>query len=201
MLTLECTPCTIACKLDLTAGQATKPLLGTCHPGTCHSRSRTPKYLSFWHSPAYPTAIVRLRLIAFKPSTSMVWVGGKKQISLSRFSPVALTALSTSFVTSALTQCVDSLNDSTDSLYRIFFVRSNGKLLEFLSTNYSNHISYHFCNNSGSQTFLCVCNTNGCVCTPTVVSLLCVTSRQISREFLCVCNTAGPYPRARTRER
>ena len=47
MLTLQCTPCTIACKLDLTAGQAPKSLLGTCHPGTCHSRSRTPKYLPF----------------------------------------------------------------------------------------------------------------------------------------------------------
>ena len=127
MLTLECTLCTIACKLDLTAGQATKPLLGTCHPGTCHSRSRTPKYLSFWLSPAYmyPTAIVRLRLIAFKPSTSLVWVGGKKQISLSQFSPVALKALSSSVIAStylALTQCVDALNASTDSL----FARSNG---------------------------------------------------------------------------
>lgn len=49
----------------------------------------------------------------------MVWVGGKKQISLSRFSPVALKALSSSVnasTYSALTQCVDSLNDSTDSL-------------------------------------------------------------------------------------
>ena len=80
------------------------------------------------------------------------------------FQPSALESLST--------QSVDSLNDPTDSLYRSFYVRSNGKLLEFLSTNYSNHISYHFCTNSGSQTFLCVCNTNGCVCTPTVVSLL-----------------------------
>ena len=72
----------------------------------------------------------------------MVWVGGKKQISLSRFSPVALTALSTSFVTSAysvLAQCVDTLNDSTDSLTRIFFAQSNGgiQLLEFRITNYS----------------------------------------------------------------
>ena len=129
MLTLECTPCTIACKLDLTAGQATKPLLGTCHPGTCHSRSRIPKYLSFWLSPAYPTAIVRLRLIAFKPSTSLVWVGGKKQISLSQFSPVALKALSSSVIAStysALTQCVDALNDSTNSLFARSNSRSNG---------------------------------------------------------------------------
>ena len=80
----------------------------------------------------------------------MVWVGGEKQISLSRFSPVALTALSTSFVTSAystLTQCVDTLNDSTDSLTRIFFAQSNGgiQLLEFRLTNYSDHVLYHFC--------------------------------------------------------
>jgi hypothetical protein len=80
----------------------------------------------------------------------MVWVGGKKQISLSRFSPVAFTALSTSFVTSAysaLTQCVDTLNDSTDLLARIFFAQSNGciQLLEFRITNYSDHVLYHFC--------------------------------------------------------
>ena len=80
----------------------------------------------------------------------MVWVGGKKQISLSRFSPVALTALSTSFVTiaySALAQYVDTLNDSTDSLTRIFFAQSNGgiQLLKFRITNYSDHVLYHFC--------------------------------------------------------
>ena len=119
-------------------------------PGHVSFSITNPQVPPLWLSPAYPTAIVRLRLIAFNlPRQWCGWVG-KKQISLSRFSPVALTALSTSFVTSAysvLAQCVDTLNDSTDSLARIFFAQSNGgiQLLEFRLTNYSDHVLYHFC--------------------------------------------------------
>jgi hypothetical protein len=123
----------------------------TCAVGRTITRTSTTQHA---HANLFkPAALHNLQPIA--PSESPTFAA---------FQPSALESLST--------QSVDSLNDPTDSLYRSFYVRSNGKLLEFLSTNYSNHISYHFCTNSGSQTFLCVCNTNGCVCTPTVVSLL-----------------------------
>jgi hypothetical protein len=118
-------------------------------PGHVSFSITNPRVPPIWLSPAYPTAIVRLRLIAFNlPRQWCGWVDGKKQIS--RFSPVALTALSTSFVTSAysaLTQCVNTLNDSTDSLARIFWSQSNGciQLLEFRITNYSDHVLYRLC--------------------------------------------------------
>jgi len=71
-------------------------------------------------------------------------VGGKKhRITLLFLSRLAQPLVSTL----ESTQCVDLLNDSTDSLARIFWSQSNGciQLLEFRITNYSDHVLYHLC--------------------------------------------------------
>ena len=152
MLTLQCTPCTIACKLDLTAGQAPKSLLGTCHPGTCHSRSRTPKYLPFWLSPAYPTATVRLRLIAFNlPRQWCGWVGKNRFLYLDSLPllsqhcllplSLALTQRWLSALTHSTTQQTRLLESSSLSRMAVFSY-SNSVLLILLIMSYTIFVLY-----------------------------------------------------------